>query len=34
MFGVTITDVFGVALVYGQDVDPFVSCTYHLFWAQ
>lgn len=30
----TITGGLGAALVYGPNVDPFVSVIYHLFWAQ
>ncbi len=30
---ITITGALGAAIVYGPDIDPFVSFVYHLFWA-
>lgn len=29
-----ITGALGAAIVYGPNIDPFVSFTYHLFWVQ
>ncbi|MDD3531390.1 MAG: hypothetical protein PHV99_02260 [Candidatus Pacebacteria bacterium] len=34
LVGMIITGVLGAAIVYGPGIDPFVSFTYHLFWAQ
>lgn len=32
--GMAITGALGAAIVYGPDVDPFVSFVYHIFWVQ
>lgn len=34
LIGITITGALGASIVYGPDIDPFVSFIYHLFWAQ
>ena len=30
---ITIAGALGAAIVYGHDIDPFVSFIYHLFWV-
>lgn len=32
LVSITITGALGAAIVYGPNVDPFVSLIYHLFW--
>lgn len=34
LIGITVTSALGAAIVYGPQIDPFVSFIYHLFWAQ
>ncbi len=33
LFGLLVTGALGAALVYGPEVDPFVSTIYHFFWV-
>lgn len=34
LIGITITGALGAAIVYGPQIDPFVSFVYHLFWVK
>lgn len=34
LIGMTVTGALGAALVYGPDIDPFVSFIYHFFWTK
>ena len=33
LIGMSVTGALGAAMVYGSDVDPFVTFVYRLFWA-
>jgi len=33
LIGITVTGALGAAIVYGPNVDPFVTFIYRLFWA-